>query len=152
MTENCLYGRSEFAECAVIFGNQKMRIVSEAVFDPGFQNNLPPTPIFRRHENFSLRIAERNVTDIVGSPFAIADRFEQRNQFAVVGGIIARFAGEPCRENAGLSVEGIDAQTAVFRQHGGTDREGGFAGFLRRILGKRTPILDDFGSVGKFRK
>ena len=100
----------------MILQNHEQRIVAKSIGAPPLRENPPSTPRFGGEPNLARRIGQSNAADIAGGPFLQWNFRQFRDELVIVTFIVGVLASESCRQHAGLAIERVDTDAAVFCQ------------------------------------
>src|SRR6516225_9190886 len=74
VTQSMFHERTEFAEGAMVLGDEKQGIVTEAALAAEITNDPAMAATFRNHPDFSLRIGQGSSAYIIGGSLIIRER------------------------------------------------------------------------------
>ena len=131
----------------MVFGNQEIRVVTEAVGAAGLGRDVAVASRFDLQPNFPVWIAEGCVAD-VARVAAHGGHFDQfGHQFRVVRFVRCAGSAVAGRIDAGGPFQGGHLEPAIFAQHPVRNVPSRFGGLFGGVGGERLSIFDDVGDV-----
>ena len=115
VAERVFHERAEFAECEVVLGDQKERIVAESACTLEVRRDDAMTSAFGQPLDFALRIGYGGNADIVGRAAIFRQRSQFGQQACIVCSVITLLTGVSRRMHPRPSIEPRNYKPAVFR-------------------------------------
>src|SRR5690349_3453814 len=123
--------RTQFAEGAMVLGDQKIRVIAEPVFAARLVDDSTSAAIFRRQANHTRGIGESHRTDISSTATFRRDTSEFLLQLRIVAFIGRSRIAIASRIDSRQPLQSVNHQTAVFTDGPLLDGQGGLTGLLR---------------------
>lgn len=131
---------------AAMFGQEKVRIVTETVFTGGFSLPLSVPDAFGDDGLRIVFVAHKHQhADVIAAFIGVIGQVG--GKFGIVGGIGFRFAGVACRQYARCAAERVGTDAAVVGKGRQAAVFGGMAGFGECVFHEGKIRLRAFGRV-----